>query len=247
MSWRKTDSTIASSTNKLAYYKHIFFDLDHTLWDYDTNASAALFELYDHYNFGRLNAFSKPELVATFLEVNDQLWDLYNQHRIGRGDIRKRRFPQIFQKLRVDIEHLPENLEKEYIALAPTKPAVFPDAFEVLEYLSGKYKLHLITNGFNDIQQQKLRHSQLEKFFGHVITSESSKARKPNRRIFEVAFELTGATVFDSIMIGDNIDADIGGAKGIEMDHVWFNPKMIATNVAVQHEISNLLQLKSIL
>lgn len=231
----------------MAYYKHIFFDLDHTLWDYDTNASEALFELYDHYKFYELNSFTKEELVATFFEVNDQLWDLYNQHRIGRGDIRKRRFPQIFQKLRVDEVHLPENLESEYINLAPTKPAVFPDAFEVLEYLAGKYSLHLITNGFNDIQQVKLKHSQLEKFFEHVITSESSKARKPNRRIFEVAFELTGANIFDSIMIGDNLDSDIAGAKGIEMDHVWFNPKRMATKVTVQHEISNLKQLKSIL
>lgn len=231
----------------MAYYQHIFFDLDHTLWDYDTNASVALFELYDHYKFHELNSFSKEELVATFFEVNEQLWDLYNQHRIGRGDIRKRRFPQVFQKLRVDLEHLPPKLEQEYIALAPTKPAVFPDAFEVLEYLSAKYRLHLITNGFDDIQQQKLKHSQLEKFFEHVITSESSKSRKPNPRIFEVAFELTGATSFNSIMIGDNLDSDIAGAKHVEMDHIWFNSKQIATNVAVQHEISNLLQLKSIL
>ncbi|WP_420385148.1 YjjG family noncanonical pyrimidine nucleotidase [Roseivirga sp.] len=231
----------------MSYYQHIFFDLDHTLWDYDTNASEALFELYDHYQFAQLNAFSKEELVATFFEVNHHLWDLYNQHRIGRGDIRKRRFPQIFQKLRVSEEHLPENLEKEYIALAPTKPAVFPHAFEVLDYLAGKYQLHLITNGFNDIQQSKLKHSKLEPYFGYVITSESSKARKPNPRIFEVALELTGADVFHCMMIGDNLDADIAGAKRVEMDHVWFNPNKIATNVAVQHEISNLLQLKSIL
>lgn len=231
----------------MAYYQHIFFDLDHTLWDYDTNASEALFELYDHYKFYELNSFTKEELVATFFEVNNQLWDLYNQHRIGRGDIRKRRFPTVFQKLRVDVEHLPVSLEKEYIALAPTKPAVFPNAFEVLEYLASKYQLHLITNGFDDIQQVKLKHSGLEGFFRHVITSESSKSRKPNPRIFEVAFELTGATVFDSIMIGDNLDSDIAGAKNIQMDHVWFNPGKMATNVTVQHEISNLLQLKSIL
>lgn len=231
----------------MAYYKHIFFDLDHTLWDYDTNASAALFELYDHYNFSALEIFTKEELVQTFFEVNYQLWDLYNGHLIGRGDIRKRRFPQIFQKLRADIKHLPENLEMEYIGLAPTKPAVFPDAFDVLDYLAGKYQLHLITNGFNDIQQTKLKYSKLEPYFGHVVTSESSKSRKPNKRIFEVAFELTGATVFDSIMIGDNIDADIAGAQGIDMDHVWFNPKKEVPKFTVQHEISNLLQLKSIL
>lgn len=231
----------------MAYYKHIFFDLDHTLWDYDANASAALFELYDHYKFSDLAIFTKEELVRTFFEVNYELWGLYNNHRIGRGDIRKRRFPQIFHKLRADIKHLPENLESEYIGLAPTKPAVFPDAFEVLDYLAGKYKLHLITNGFNDIQQTKLKYSKLEPYFGHVVTSESSKARKPNKRIFEVAFELTGASVFDSIMIGDNIDADIAGAQGIDMDHVWFNPKREVPKFKVQHNISNLLQLKSIL
>lgn len=231
----------------MSKYQHIFFDLDHTLWDYDANASEALFELYDHYNFSSLEAFTKEELVAVFFEVNYSLWGLYNQHRIGRGDIRKRRFPQIFHKLRVALEHLPENLEREYIDLAPTKDKVFPNATEVLEYLSSKYELHLITNGFDDIQQTKLRSSKLDNYFGKVITSESSKARKPNPRIFEVAFELTGASSFDSIMIGDNLEADIAGAKRIEMDHVWFNPNRIATNVDVQHEISNLLELKSIL
>ncbi|HEY9117733.1 MAG TPA: YjjG family noncanonical pyrimidine nucleotidase [Roseivirga sp.] len=231
----------------MSKYQHIFFDLDHTLWDYDANAAESLFELYEHYNFAKLGAFTKEELVAVFFEVNHGLWDLYNQHRIGRGDIRKRRFPQIFQKLRVALEHLPENLEQEYIALAPTKDKVFPHAEEILDYLAPKYEIHLITNGFDDIQTTKLQSSRLDKYFKQVVTSESSKSRKPNPRIFEVAFELTGASAYDSIMIGDNLDSDIAGAKRIEMDHVWFNPNRIATNVTIQHEISNLLELKSIL
>ncbi len=231
----------------MGVYQHVFFDLDHTLWDYDANASEALFELYDHYQFEKLEVFTKQELVAKFFEVNYELWDLYNHHRISRADIRKRRFITIFQKLRVGLEHLPANLEMEYIALAPTKNRIFEGAFELLDYLKENYQLHIITNGFDDIQATKMSSSQLDPYFKHVITSESSKARKPNPKIFEVAFDLTGADQFNSIMIGDNLESDIAGAKRAGMDHVWFNPNKLVTNVAVQHEISNLLQLKTIL
>jgi|TARA_Y100000114_G_scaffold60348_1_gene55334 putative hydrolase of the HAD superfamily len=231
----------------LSKYQHIFFDLDHTLWDYDANAAEALHELYEVHKLEQLEAFTKQDLVAMFFEVNHKLWDLYNHHRIGRADIRKRRFPEIFHKLRVSPEHLPATFEEEYVALAPTKSRLFDYATEVLDYLSARYKLHLITNGFDDIQHTKLRSSNLTPYFQRVITSESSRSRKPNPRIFEVAFELTGADCFNSIMIGDNLDSDIAGAKRVDMDHVWFNPTRMATNVAVQHEISNLLELKSIL
>lgn len=231
----------------MSLYQHVFFDLDHTLWDYDANASEALFELYDKYRFEELGTFSKEELVNTFFEVNYELWDLYNYHRISRADIRKRRFPRIFQRLSTGLEHLPAALEMEYIALAPTKSRVFPHSHEVLDYLKSKYQLHVITNGFDDIQATKIASSQFQDYFGHIITSESSKSRKPNPKIFEVAFELTGADEFNSIMIGDNLNSDIAGAKRMGMDYVWFNPQKIETNVDVQREISNLLELKTIL
>lgn len=228
-------------------YKHIFFDLDHTLWDYDANAREALYELYDRYGFGQLGLFEKELLADTFFEVNEGLWDLYNQSKIQRRDIRERRFPAIFQKLDASLEHMPYRIEEEYIALSPTKSKTFDAAHEVLDYLSQQYKLHIITNGFDDIQATKLSSSQLDHYFDVVVTSESSKMRKPDPRIFELALDKSKARLEESIMIGDNLDSDIAGAINTGMDHVWFNPGNIATDREVQYEIQNLIELKSIL
>ncbi|MBO3698990.1 YjjG family noncanonical pyrimidine nucleotidase [Roseivirga sp. E12] len=228
-------------------YKHIFFDLDHTLWDYDANAREALYELYERYGFGQLGLFEKELLADTFFEVNEGLWDLYNRSEIQRRDIRERRFPAIFQKLDASLEHMPYRIEEEYIALAPTKNRTFEAAHEVLDYLNEKYMLHIITNGFDDIQATKLQSSQLDQYFDVVITSESSKMRKPDPRIFELALDKTDAALEESIMIGDNLNADIAGAVNVGMDHVWFNPNKISTDRSVQHEIQNLIELKSIL
>lgn len=227
-------------------YKHIFFDLDHTLWDYDANASEALCELFDHYKFHQ-HGIQSEHLVRTFFEVNEELWDLYNTHKIQRKDIRERRFPFIFKRLGIDRQHMPINIELEYIALAPTKPNIFPDALEVLDYLKTKYELHIITNGFDDIQAKKLKHSKLEPYFDVIVTSENANSRKPSPDIFNLALERTGGEIATSIMIGDNLKADIAGAVAVGMDHVWFNPNKIVTNTTVQHQISNLLELKSIL
>ncbi|WP_252940114.1 YjjG family noncanonical pyrimidine nucleotidase [Roseivirga pacifica] len=227
-------------------YKHIFFDLDHTLWDYDANASEALSELFEHYQFAQ-HGIASTQLVSTFFEVNEELWDLYNSHKIQRKDIRERRFPFIFKRLGIDKRHMPVNIEQEYIALAPTKPNIFPDAHEVLDYLKTKYELHIITNGFDDIQAKKLKYSNLAPYFDVIITSETANSRKPSPDIFNLALERTGGELATSMMIGDNIKADIAGAVAVGMDHVWFNPNKLATNVTVQYQISNLLELKSIL
>ncbi len=231
----------------MSKYKHIFFDLDHTLWDYDANAREALYELYDRYKFGQLGLFEKELLADTFFEINEGLWDLYNRNEIQRRDIRERRFPAIFQRLDASLEHMPFRIEEEYIALSPTKNRTFDAAHEVLDYLSGQYTLHIITNGFDDIQATKLKSSALDQYFEVVITSESSKMRKPDRGIFELALNQTNAQLGESIMIGDNLDSDIAGAVNIGMDHVWFNPNNVSTDRIIQHEIQNLIELKSIL
>lgn len=142
---------------------------------------------------------------------------------------------------------MPETIEQEYIALSPTKPKTFPNAHEVLEYLGSMYELHIITNGFDDIQETKMTSSGIKDHFSVIITSESANQRKPNPDIFHLAMEKAGAEVEESIMIGDNLDSDIQGAKNVGMDHVWFNPGRTFTSVKIQHEIQNLIELKSLL
>ena len=228
-------------------YTHIFFDLDHTLWDYEANAALALKELYDQHGLAEKGMFSHEELVQTFFDVNDMLWDDYNHHRIQRKDLRERRFPTIFKRLNLPIELRPTTIETEYIALAPTKEKVFPGAHEVLDYLSEKYELHVITNGFNDIQSTKMASSGLTDYFDVLITSETAGFRKPDPRIFQLAIDRAGTKAAESLMIGDNLKADIGGARNFGMDQVFFNPKRMSHTDQVTYEIVGLRELKNLL
>lgn len=228
-------------------YKHIFFDLDHTLWDYDTNATEALGDLYDKHQFEELGLFGKPDLAKIFFEVNYELWDLYDQGRIQRAGIRDLRFKTIFERLGALPLHMPSNIENEYIALAPTKDKTFDQAHDVLDYLSGKYQLHIITNGFSDIQTTKMESARLTDYFDVIVTSETTAYRKPDKEIFELAMDRAKASLAESIMIGDNLSSDIAGAKNVGMDHVWFNPTNNSAKEHVQHEIENLIALKTIL
>jgi putative hydrolase of the HAD superfamily len=231
----------------LKTYQHIFFDLDHTLWDYEGNAGEALQELYDHHDLGTKGMFSKAELIRTFFDVNDMLWDDYNHHRIQRKDLRERRFPTIFKRLGLPLELRPKNIENEYIALSPTKDKVFDHAHELLDYLSTRYELHIITNGFNDIQSTKMASSKIDHYFKAIITSETAGFRKPDPRIFQLALDMSGAVVSDSLMIGDNLRADIGGARDFGMDQVFFNPGRKSHTAQVTYEVARLKELMSLL
>ncbi len=228
-------------------YKHIFFDLDHTLWDYDANASEALRELFERFELIRYPNISADLLIDTFFSVNYDLWDLYNKHEIQRKDIRERRFPTIFKRMGLSTHDMPDSIEKDYIALSPTKSRTFPHAHDVLDYLGAKYDLHIITNGFDDIQDTKMTSSGIKHHFDVIVTSESANQRKPNPDIFHLAMEQADASVEESIMIGDNLGSDIQGAINVGMDHIWFNPQRTFTSVKVQHEIQNLIELKSLL
>ena len=228
-------------------YKHIFFDLDHTLWDYEGNANQALSELYDHHELGEKGMFSKSELATTFFEVNDMLWDDYNHHRIQRKDLRARRFPTIFKRLGLPIELRPKEIETEYIALSPTKDKVFDHAHELLDYLNTKYELHIITNGFDDIQGTKMASSKIDHYFKVIVTSETAGFRKPDPRIFQLAMDLSGAEAGHSLMVGDNLKADIGGARSFGIDQVFFNPHRKSHTEQVTYEIAGLKELMELL
>ena len=228
-------------------YKHLFFDLDHTLWDYDTNAAESLTELHYHHQLEERSGFSAEQLVNAFIKANELLWNDYNLSKIGREDIRKNRFPMIYQMLDADLETLPEGIEDQYITLCPSKSATFPFAHQVLDDLKGRYQLHLITNGFDDIQSTKMKSAGLADYFDLIVTSETAGFRKPETGIFEFALNQTGARRRDSLMIGDNLVADIGGARNYGIDQVFFNPKRISHNDLVTFEISSLNELVSFL
>ncbi|MEM7108983.1 MAG: YjjG family noncanonical pyrimidine nucleotidase [Bacteroidota bacterium] len=228
-------------------YSTVFFDLDHTLWDYDKNSRETLTELYHDYGFNDRKNVSLEDFLASFHKVNQKLWANYNKGHINREDIRNQRFKKIFKTFSIRHDPLALEMSDEYIKRCPTKTNLMPHALTILDYLSPSYTLCLLTNGFNDVQSTKLTSSGLEVYFAYVITSESSGHRKPSKEIFQYSLSVAGATPENSIMIGDNLNADIYGARQAEMDQVYFNPLKIAHNQSVTHEIDCLSQLSQIL
>lgn len=231
----------------MSKYKHLFFDLDHTLWDYDANAAAALTDLHVKYDLHQKSGFTADELISNFFLVNYALWDDFNVGAIGKEDIRKHRFPRIYDALGVSHDHIPLNFELEYVDLCPRKKATMPLAHEVLDFLKEKFEIHIITNGFKEIQTRKMASALLSPFFTEVITSESAGYRKPDPRVFEYALDKAGASKQESIMIGDNLIADIGGARNAGIDQAFYNPDRKTYQEEVTYEIQSLGQLMELL
>lgn len=227
-------------------YKHLLFDLDHTLWDYDTNAKETLADLYSLYQLDKHELFEVSEFIDTFFQVNNELWTAYNHDRIKKGYIRENRFKQIFERLRLPLRHYPLGIDDNYLHSCPQKTHKIPFADEILTYLQPQYELHILTNGFNDVQSVKLERSGLNKYFREVITSESAEAKKPSAKIFEHTMNQIDASIDETLMIGDNLNTDIKGARDFGIDQVYFNPENNQDYEAT-FSINSLLDLKNVL
>jgi len=227
-------------------YKHLFFDLDHTLWDFDKNTSEAISEIYKIFNFSRWS-FSLDDFIRYFYEANNYLWDKFNHGLIDRLELRNSRFKIILGKLGIHEKEIPKGIGDAYIKLAPSKPNVIPFTHEVLDYLKPRYQLHIISNGFDDVQHRKLRSAKIHHYFDQIVTSDNSGHRKPQKEIFDYALARAGASRTDSIFIGDNIKTDIEGAQNAQIDHIFFNPKRLGHSLSVTYEINSLRQIMNIL
>jgi putative hydrolase of the HAD superfamily len=228
-------------------YKTIFFDLDHTLWDYDTNSKETLRELYDQYHLHQRGVVSPEAFNAKFNEVNEGLWSLYDRGLIGSEVIRQQRFKKILEPFQIHDETLIEQLSHDYLYACPRKGAMIPGAIEILDYLTDKYALTLITNGFEEIQSLKLQSGKISHYFVHLVTSQKAGHKKPAREIFDYALDLHQHQAQEAIMIGDNLMTDIAGARNAAVDNVFFNPGKSAHQEEVTHEIGSLHELASIL
>jgi putative hydrolase of the HAD superfamily len=228
-------------------YKHILFDLDHTLWDFEKNSTEALLEVYDHFHLEKFGKFTPVEFVLKFKEINAYLWDQYNQNKIEKDYLREKRFKLAFTGLGISGKGVPSDIGEYYLQRCPVKNHVIPHAFEVLDYLRPKYRLHVITNGFDDVQDIKLTHSNLKDYFDTIITSEKVGFKKPSREMFEKAIEKIQAKTGECIMVGDNPTTDIQGAINASLDVIFFNPEGITHNLPVTYEIRSLLELIQIL
>ncbi|WP_210520666.1 YjjG family noncanonical pyrimidine nucleotidase [Hymenobacter terricola] len=228
-------------------YRHLFFDLDHTLWDFEKNANETLHTLFERHDFARFGTFTVEEFIRVYSDINHALWRLYQNNKITQRQLRDVRFVRTLTRLGVPEDQIPATISAEFTDILPQKSAVFPFTHEVLDYLKPNYRLHLITNGFNDIQGIKLASSNLTHYFEEIITSEQSGCLKPDPRMFQHALERTGAAAAESLMIGDNLECDVLGAYNAGIDQVYFNPDKRRHFTQITHEISCLSELKDIL
>lgn len=228
-------------------YRCILFDLDHTLWDFETNSHETLQELYHHHKLETRGVSSFTSFYETFVEINTKLWEQYDLGKINRETIRFERFHGILSKLGIDDTPLSLQLSDEYVTLSPKKPGLIPNAKEVLEYLHPRYPMTIVTNGFEDVQFTKMNSSGLTSYFKHVVTSARAGHKKPSKEIFEFALNESGFGAHEAVMIGDNLLTDIGGAHNASVDTVFFNPNKISHDEKPRYEIHDLKQLMDIL
>lgn len=229
-------------------YQHILFDLDHTLWDFERCSCETLEELFDSYQLHTLadNICSK-NFVDTFRTTNRKLWTLYSAGEITQQELRTTRFNLILKELGISKEDISAKLADDYIHLCPQKPHLLPYAKEVLDYLSSKYVLHIVTNGFADVQMVKLSSANITSYFSEIVTSEKAGCHKPNKQIFDFTLQRINARPKECIMIGDSLDSDIKGARNAQLDHIFYNYENIEHLETPTHEIKCLSELRDLL
>lgn len=228
-------------------YQHLFFDLDHTLWDFELNAKEALHDLYLSHQLANRGIADFETFFLQYAYHNERLWDRYTKGFIKQEELRWKRMWLAMLDFKIADEPLAKLLAVEFLAILPTKKKLFPYTLEILHYLKNKnYQMHLVTNGFESVQHHKIKESNLAIFFNQVITSEASNSLKPNKEIFDYAMNQAGARASESIMIGDNQEADIKGGMNAGLDTIFVNHLKVKPIVKATYTIEHLKELESI-
>jgi putative hydrolase of the HAD superfamily len=223
-----------------AKVKHIFFDLDHTLWDFEKNSKLTFKIIFDKHGI----PFDLDSFIEVYKPINFKYWNMYRKNMISSENLRHERLKEVFSILGYPYDRaLIDLMAEEYINYLSEQIHLFPDTNTVLDYLSEHYELHIITNGFEMIQHKKLKSSKINHYFKTVTTAEGSGYKKPDPRIFDHALTSAKATNRDSLMIGDSLEADIQGAKDFGMHTIYFGKKPNFETLHVEHlsDLKNLL------
>ncbi len=229
-------------------YKHLFFDLDHTLWDFETNEQETLQELYEQHDLKGRGVPTFQDFSDSYVGHNERLWDRFRKGYITRNDLRYKRFRLTLLDFKIGDEKLNEALSDQFLDILPGKKRLFPHTIEMLDYLAAKnYPMHMITNGFEATQMLKMQNSGIDKYFTHIITSEMAGSLKPYREIFDFAISKAGTSAAESIMVGDAMELDIKGAHGVGMDQIYFNPAKPPVDFTPTYTINSLAEIKNIL
>jgi len=225
------------------HISHIFFDLDHTLWDFEKNSALTFKKIFQLNNI----EIDLDRFLEVYVPINFRYWKLYREEKIDKASLRYGRLNDAFNLLDIEVERkMIYKLSEDYITFLSSFNHLFEGTIEILEYLHLKYKLHIITNGFKEIQQGKLNNANIDKYFVTVTNSEMVGVKKPNPKIFKHALNMARAKQENSIMIGDNYEADIMGALNIGLDAIYLNYHDDSFKEEVK-QVNNLLQLKQFL
>lgn len=223
--------------------KHLFFDLDHTLWDFDKNSAVAFDIIFKKHKFN----FTTNDFLQHYIPRNQYYWKLYQVNKISQEELRYKRLKDVFDVLEVEIsDELVYQISDEYIYHLPNSNHLFEGTVEVLEYLKSNYILHIITNGFDLVQDKKLKNSNIKHYFSTITNSELAGVKKPHPNIFDFALSSAKASKEESVMIGDSFEADIEGALEFGIDAIFFNEQKVSVEKEV-FQINHLLELKSFL
>jgi putative hydrolase of the HAD superfamily len=221
----------------------VFFDLDHTLWDFDKNSALTFQKIFDDQKLD----IELPDFLEVYMPANLKFWKLFREEKITKIELRYQRLKSVFDTMGyVASDDLINLLSEEYINHLSSFNTLFPNTIEVLDYLQPKYKLHIITNGFQEVQDKKLRNSGIHSYFDQIIDSEMAGVKKPNPIIFNLALDRAGALPEKSLMIGDSLEADIMGAKSVGLHTIHFNAHKEETHT-VAPIIYDLQEIKSFL
>ena len=229
-------------------YKDLFFDLDHTLWDFELNSKETMQELYDTHQLASIGITDFDAFFTIYIAHNHRLWDRYSKGFIKQDELRWKRIYLSLLDFKIGNEKLARDMSFDFLEILPTKKKLFPYTIEILTYLKNKdYKMHLITNGFESVQFKKINNANIAHFFNEVVTSEASNSLKPQKEIFEYALKNANAQIDQSIMIGDNESADIQGGINAGMDTIFVNHLQTIPTVPATFTITHLKELESIL
>jgi len=221
------------------HIKHVFFDLDHTLWDFEKNSGLTFEKIFSLNNIN----VELEKFLPVYEPINLNYWKLYREEKVTKSALRYGRFKEAFDEIEVRVEDdMINHLSETYIEYLTTFNHLFEGTFEILEYLQDKYQLHIITNGFEEAQEKKMESANIRSYFKTITNSEMVGVKKPNPKIFNFALDMANAQPKESIMIGDSLEADIEGADKIGMDTIHFDYK----NLHNDHDFKRITELKAI-
>lgn len=228
-------------------YKHIFIDLDRTLYDFDLSTRETFLELFDKFELYKRGVSPFESFFELYLKNNVVLWEKYRNGEITKRFLNVHRFHITLREFGIDDRAFAGRFASDYKHLSPRKKALFPNVIEVLEYLYKKYTLHIITNGFEEVQEIKIKANELDKYFATITTSEEAGSKKPEKKIFEFALKKAGAHPNESLMIGDDLEVDIEGASAAGLDGLYCNFDNLPHNGKVTFEVKSFAEIKEIL